>query len=220
MAEPINPQRHTDGTFGLLPKVFIVYPHNPQVYTWNSVKELRDEQSKRTREDIRRHDELVCHFAQFLESHKIAVSYEGLLKDGFTSNYMKWFQDQIVDSDDVILIITNSFSHFLSNQPPEGKERIFTGQFLHNFVNNPKKPILPVFLNRPKELKLLPDALRSSKTYNVMATRDPPYFDVQQPELDSLFALLTKQNRVRPPPTVPSVPIIGNSLLRRSQGIN
>ncbi len=220
MAEP-NPQRHTDATFGLLPKVFIVYPHSPRVYTWTPVKELQDEQERRIKEDVGHQERLVYRFAQYLESLKIAVAYEGLLNDAFTPNYMKWFQDQIADSDYVILIITNSFCHFLSNQPPEGKERIFTGHFLHTFVNNPKKPVLPVFLDRPKELELLPDALRSSTTYMVRASSEPPYFDVRQRELDSLYALLTKQNRVAPPPIVSAIPIIGNSILqRRQRGIN
>lgn len=216
MAEP-NPQRQIDATHGELSKVFIVYPHNPEVYKWSPVREQQLEQEKKTKEDVRLHDKLVHHFAQYLESLKITVAYEYLLRDLATPNYMKWFQDQIADSDYVILIITNSFCHFLSNQPPEGKERIFTGHFLHTFVNNPKKPILPVFLNRQRELDLLPDALRASTTYVVRASSQPPYFNVQQRELDSLYALLTKQNRVVRPPTVSAVPVIGNSLLQRRQ---
>ena len=221
MAEPEpNPQRHIDGTVGLLPKVFIVYPHNPELYTYHPDREAQERNERETEQVIREHDRLVHLFAQFLENHKIAVAYEGLLMDKVIANYMKWFEDQMADSDYVILIITNSFCHFLSEQPPPGKERIFTGQFLHVFVNNPGKPILPVFLNRQKDMALLPNALRAASTYRVMCTREFPYFDVQQPELDRLYALLTKQNRMAPPPPVATIPIIGNSLMRRPGIIN
>jgi hypothetical protein len=235
-----NPKRHTDPTLGLLSKVFIVYPHNPQVYQWvrpTSLEELRyrypessdddlkriqiDEVKQREMEEKRRiedHDKLVHDFARFLESHLIAVAYEGLLHDYPTDNYMKWFQSQMEDSDYVILIITDSFSHFLSNQPPEDKERIFVGNFLHVFVHNPSKPLLPVFLNRREDTSLLPDALRASTTYQVMASRDHPYFNVQTPQLDRLYAVLTRQNRMAPPPapSIGTVPLI-RGLQRRGE---
>lgn len=238
MEEP-NPRRHTDPTLGLLSKVFIVYPHNPEIYQWiaptpleelhhkypgyspDELQECQVAEVRRYRaeekERIERHDKLVHNFAQFLESHMVAVAYEGLLHDYPTDNYMKWFQKQMQDSDYVILVITPSFSHFLSNQPPPDKERIFVGNFLHNFVHNPSKTILPVFLNIPRDSGLLPDCLRASATYSVVASKESPYFNVHRPELDRLYAVLTKQNRVLPPPlTEGVVPVLG--LQRRSEG--
>ena len=234
-----NPRRHTDGIRGLLPKVFIVYPHNPQPYQWSpptpaedfrrlypgaSDGEIRQRQMEEmeTREAavnevIRQHDQLVYLFAQFLESHKIAVAYEGLLLDCPTPNYMRWFQEQMKDSDFILLIITESFEHFLSHTPPDGKERIFTGEFMHNVIHNPdpSRPLLPIFLNRPENRDLLPDALRASSTYHITANSHPPYFNVHQPQLDSLYAILTRQNRTEPPPPVSSIPIIGPRQRRR-----
>lgn len=234
-----DPERHTDPTYGLLSKVFIVYPHNPEVYQWipptslevlqrrypeHSPDELRKcqvaELKKREveeKERIERHDQLVHNFAQFLNSHKIAVAYEGLLHDCPTDNYMRWFQKQMKDSDYVMLIITPSFCQFLSNEPPQDKERIFVGQFLHNFVHRPSKPILPVFLNSPKCSTLLPDALKASATYHVVASRESPYFNVQQPELDRLYAVLTKQNRMLPPSPNGGVVLIDSGIRRRSE---
>lgn len=235
--EEPSPQRHTDPSLGLLSKVFIVYPHNPQVYQWvpptpleelqrrypgYSPDELRKVQiaevkkrEEEERERIERHDKLVYHFAQFLESHKIAVAYEGLLLDYPTDNYMKWFQKQMKDSDYVILIITESFCHFLSNDAPPDKERIFVGNFLHSFVHDPSRHILPVFLNTPLNSALLPDALKASSTYHVVANKEIPYFNVQQPQLDCLYAVLTKQNRVAPPAAIGVVPVVG--IQRRSK---
>lgn len=237
--EEPNPGRHTDPTHGLQSKVFMVYPHNPQVYQWIAPTPLEElqrrhpeyspgelhklqiaEQKTQQREEkerIEKHDKLVYNFAQFLESHMIAVAYEGLLHDYPTDNYMKWFQKQMQDSDYVMLIITPSFCQFLSKEPPQDKERIFVGNFLHNFVHRPNnKTILPVFLNRPKDSSLLPDALRASATYHVMASRESHYFSVQQPELDRLYAVLTKQNRIVAPSAVGVVTIDGG-LKRRSK---
>lgn len=229
-----NPERHTDPTHGLLSKVFIVYPHNPQVYQWVSPEELQrrypgcspdelhriqiDEARQlklKEKENIEKQDKLVHDFAQFLESRMIAVAYEGLLHDYPTDNYMKWFQKQMKDSDYVMLIITESFCHFLSNEPPQDKERIFVGNFLHNFVHNPSKLILPVFLGRPEHSSLLPDALRASATYHVVAGEEWPFFNIQQPQLDRLYAVLTKQNRITPPAPIGVVPISG--LQRRGE---
>ena len=231
MATGPNPQRHTDSVRGLLSKIFIVYPHNPQVYQWlpptsteelqakcpqvsedeilrMQMEEFRQRESK-VKETIDNHNKLVRSFAEFLESHKIAVSYEGLLLDHPVSNYMKWFQDQMQDSDFILLVITESFRHFLNEDPPNGKEWIFSGEFLHNLIHAPKKKLLPIFLNRPVNLDLLPDALRSSSTYHIPATNCPPYFNVQQPQLDSLYAIFTKQNRIVPPlPPANPVPIV------------
>lgn len=237
MAEP-NRERYTDPTRGLLSKVFIVYPHNPQVYQWippTPLEELQrryrgfspdelqkiqiDEVKRRKLEEkarIENHDKLVHNFAQFLESHMIAVAYEGLLHDYPTDNYMKWFQKQMKDSDYVMLIITDSFCHFLSNEPPQDKERIFVGNFLHNFVHSPSKTVLPVFLNCPEDSSLLPDALRASATYHVVASEESPFFNVQQPQLDRLYAVLTKQNRMTPPAPIGVVPVI-SGIQRRGE---
>lgn len=235
-----NPTRYTDDVHGLLPKVFIVYPHNPQVYTWVAPTPIDDLQRKfpgksdldlrkiqvedaRKRENereeiIRGHNELVFRFAQFLGHFKIAVAYEGLLLDHATPNKMKWFEEQMKDSDYILLIITDSFNHFLFHQPPEEKEPIFVGDFLHIVVYNSKKRLLPIFLDRPKNLDLLPSSLRSSSTYHVVMTSNRhPYFDLRQPELDSLYSFLTNQDRIQPPPAPKGgVPIMDG--LRRKRG--
>lgn len=206
-----NPRRYTDPVLGLLSKVFIVYPHNPQVYQWDPPEELRRRypdfspaelhrmQRREEQERIRSHDQLVQWFADFLDSHMIAVAYEGLLLDCPIDSYMRWFETQMSDSDYIILIITESFRPFLNDTRPDN-EHIFTGNFLHNFVYMPSKHILPVFLNRPENLDLLPDPLRASATYRVAASRETPHFNVHQPQLDRLYAVLTKQNRLQPPP--------------------
>lgn len=229
MAEAPNPRRYTDDRCGLLPKVFIVYPHNPQPYVWISLAELQSsyphltpeqlkEEKKRLQQrqaqQITYHDELVHRFAQFLETNKIAVAYEGLLMDTFVGNHMKWFQDQMKDSDYIFLIITESFCRFLSNQPPDGKEKIFSGEFLHVFVHNPSKPIVPVFLGRQRKNAHLPEALRASTTYQIPYSVNPPHFSVQQPETDRLYAMLTRQNRIEAPAQVGVVPVV-SGLSRR-----
>ena len=231
MAE-LEPKRYTDPTHGLLSKVFIAYPHNPQVYQWipppppmeklqqmypgyppDELKKMHEMQvaevTRRKKEvevTIEQHKKLVHNFARFLDSCKIAVAYDGLLLDKPVASYMDWFQKQMEDSDYIILIITDSFCHFLSNEVPPDKEQIFVGYFMHNVVHNPGKTILPVFLNRPVNYELLPDALKACSTYHVVATRESPYFGVSQADLSRLCALLTKQNRIVPPSQSRAVP--------------
>ncbi len=240
-----NPIRFIDGRGRQLPKVFIVYPHNPQPYVWipppseedirckypgtisisqEQVQQIQLDEARRHVEEekarIRSHDELVHKFAEFLRSNLIAVSYEGLLLDHPVSNYTKWFQAQMADSDFILLVITDSFKLFLSGNPPppEGKERLFMGEFLHVLIHNPSKPLLPIFLNRPKDPNLLPDTLRACTTYQVMARDYPPHFDVQSPQLDSLYAFLTGQDRITPPLPVSFRPDISNLRSRRRDG--
>ena len=237
-----NPRRHTDSRLGLLSKVFIVYAHNPRLYQWPrplqdfrlmypqcSQEELRHMQGEEKKllereqeERVGRQNELVHRFAQFLDSHKIAVAYEGLLLDRPVDSYMRWFQEQMKDSDYILLIVTDSLSEFLSKNPPEEKERIFSGNFLHNYVHlspsSPeRRPILPIFIHRKRKLDLLPDALRASSTYEIKYREHPPHFDVQEPELDRLYALLTRQDRIQPPTQVSVVPVV-SSLRRRGEG--
>ena len=204
-----------------MPKVFIIYPHNPQPYVYKpptAAEELRSrypeksdseilemrvqEEESRANDEKKRivnHNELVHRFANFLTSNGLDVAYEGLLQDKSTSNCMRWFQEQLNMSDFVILIVTESLNYFLSDRrtfPHNGQEKIFESEFLHNFVHQPSKPLLPVFLGHPTNLDLLPDVLKCSSTYHIKDTED---FSLLRSEMDNLYAALTNQSRSVPP---------------------
>lgn len=211
-------------------KVFIVYPHNPHPYVWTpptpedelrrqypekndgEISQMRVQEAIVIENEVKRqincHNQLVDSFAKFLVKHGLDVVYEGLLQDKSTASYMRWFQEELKTSDFIVLIITDSFHHFLSNPltfPHNGEEQIFEGNFLHNLVHRPTKPLLPVFLGDSKNLDLLPDALRSSSTYQVRTT---PNFSLEESEMDSLYAVLTEQNRCELPPPGPKVVLL------------
>ena len=205
-------------------KAFIIYPHNPEPYVWTSrtgKEELRRRYPEKSDDEIlqmriqeaeaiekeekRRincHNELVDKFARFLMENGVTVVHEGQVRDKSVLNLMRWFQEQLKDCDYIILIITRSFHHYLSNPksvPPNGEEPFFEGEFLHNLIHKPGKPLLPVFLGGDKkDLSLLPDSLRSSSTYHVRTTSQ---FSLHESEMDNLYAILTDQNRFAPRPT-------------------
>ena len=185
------------------------------------LKRIQKEEQQRLKAEekqrISYHNNLVRVFAEFLNSIKIAVAYEGCLLDQHVDSYMRWFREEMNTSDYIILIITESFCPFLSKKPPP-EEMIFQGNFLDNYVNDPPKPLLPVFLNRRKDTALLPFALKMSSSYHVVYNRDKPHFHVNQPELDRLCALLTRQDRVAlPTPPASAVPVLSGLQRRRGR---
>jgi len=226
----LNPQRQRHLEWGPLPKVFIAYAHNPLPYVQiappdsDKVIQSNPEMStemvhERWEEEVARHMRveekaiegnklLVYHLATFLQKSSIAVAYDQLLTDVGTNNLMKWSQEQIEDSDFVILIITPSFCNLLSNEVPPEKEYLFAGHYLYNLIHNPplNKPLLPVFLNQVKDIQLLPKALEASICYEIW---EP--FDVQHvprnDDLESFYALLTRQNRYEQPKPPPGGPV-------------
>ena len=219
-----NPQRYNHPEHGLLPKVFIVYAHNPSEYSQiapPNIQEVLQANPQLTEDDVwRQHeDEVVRHdaqekngitesermverFALFLQESHIAVAYDLLLRDTGADNVMKWAQEQIEDSDYVILIISPSFRNFLEGKWffPFEQEPLFSGHYLYNLVNSPRDVrLLPVFLNRLKDSTLLPKALEASTTFEVF---EP--FNVHTEDLRSLYGILTKQ-RLNEAPKVPTI---------------
>lgn len=210
-----NPQRTRDASGCLLPKVFIAYPHNPSPYTQldpgyyrqlypsqpdHVLQQLiaRDIQHHADQQEmvIRQHMSKVHSLAIFLQQTGIAVSYDQLLLDVGSDNIMRWCQEQIEDSDFVILIITNSFKEFLDGDVPPEKEQLFIGNYLSNFVHNPHgKHLLPVFFDQPTNSQLIPKCLEMCRLYSVYT----PLVLGRGDDLEMLYALLTKQDRYTPP---------------------
>ena len=240
IAGTASPKRRSNPENGLLlPKVFMAYPHNPGAYlqiappnveavllqnpgmTRESIQEAYKQEKLRlsvdTEEEVKRHKYLVREFANFLAGSGIAVAYDQLLEDTGTDNLMKWTEQQMKDSDYVILIVTPSLCDFLSSPPPRDKEYIFSGHMLYNLIHSPpprpNSPVnvdalrfLPVFLNSTKNLNLLPKTLEAGNCYEIWKP-----FDVRltrEDDLVSLYTLLTRQSTcAAPPPTTTYVKI-------------
>lgn len=220
-----NPQRQIlpDGRPGY--KVFIAYPHNPEEYTqqaqpdvdslitqnpeltaeviWREFLEAAKRHEEALKQRIAGHEQLVRRFARFLQGAQVAVSYDQLLTDTGAANVKLWMEQQINDSDFIILIVTPSFYQFLTDKSlvPPGKESTFVGHDLYNYIHNPPPNIriLPVFLNRWKDVSLLPKSLEAASLYEIW---EPLHVSSQAPrqdDLEALYCLLTKQNRYQQP---------------------
>lgn len=218
MAEPPNPQRqrHPDNPAETLPKIFIVYPRKPTLYTqiappilesgaseeersvvWGQHEEQVIQHERDAEAEIREHEETVKCFAVFWQQSSIAVAYDLLVRDTGVGNIMRWCQTQIEDSDYVILIVTPSFCDFLKGECPREREPLFSSDYLYNLIHFPpqKLQLVPVFLCRPKNSSLLPKALVASSVYEIWDNYTPPF----DGDLESLYCRLTKQNRYEPP---------------------
>ena len=210
-----NPLRIVDHDCELvLGKVFIVYAHNPHLYTqlqppspedvkrldptkteqaiWEEFRQECIDHERKMAEVIAHHEEEVAKFAAFLQKSGVAVAYDRLLDDTSAANKLRWTQEQIADSDYVVLVITPSFLHFLQQQPPPEEEYIFSGDYLFNIIHGTDITFLPIFLNRPKELSLLPKAREANSLYEVRFPLDLTDSS-RGDDLMSLYRLLTKQ---------------------------
>lgn len=159
---------------------------------------------------ITKHQNEVYRFACFLQRNYIAVAYDLMLKDTPASDILKWVEDQIKDSDYVILIITPSFKEFLVNPPPHEKECIFGagGGYVSRLVDySSSKEIkfLVVFLNREKDERLLPTTLRGHTMYKICEPFE--IGETRRDDLEDLYAALTNQKRYIPSEPLGVIPL-------------
>ena len=153
--------------------------------------------------EIRAHEGLVRKFADFLHSQSITVAYDLLVRDLGVANIMRWCQQQIEDSDYLILVVTLSLRQFLDQKCPPDKEPLFSSDYLYNLIHNRPKnregktlEIIPLFLFSALDLDCLPMTLRASSTYEVW---DREYRQPLSEGLTSLLCRLTGQIRHQPP---------------------
>ena len=145
-------------------------------------------------QEIAEHQNEVYRFACFLQKNYIAVAYDLMLKDSPASDILKWVENQIKDSDYVILIITPSFNNFLDNPPPHEKECIFGTDYVSRLVRYPAETkFLVVFLNREKDERLLPTSLRGHTLYKIYEPFE--IGETRHNDLEDLYAVLTNQKR-------------------------
>ena len=216
MADGPNPKRISyDGRY--LPKVFIAYPRKPTVYeqrappenaagdpeVWRQFEEEVVAHERAAELEVKGHETAVKSFAHFLHSQSVAVAYDLLVRDHGTANIMRWCQQQIQDSDYLIIVATPSLCQFLDGKCPPDREPLFSSDYLYNLIHSsPQKrdgsrlEMIPLFLGRPKTLEMVPVALRGASMYEVW---DREYREPLSEGMTSLLCRLTGQNRFQPP---------------------
>ena len=178
----------------LLPKATVIYAHNPELYQQIARPDVQAllrqrptltreqietqyeaeviENEGQMKENIRENKGLVAMFASFLTGLSITVVYDQDLEDCYVASKTQHMDEQIKDSDYVILVITPSFIPFLNKAPQE--ELIFMGPYLHNLIRCPgrnksgrKIKIICVFLDRVKDIELVPTELKTGSIYEL-----------------------------------------------------
>ena len=193
--------------FGRVKKVFLAYVHNPDQYETfippyppeqlfdqnilHLVQQQRLQHESQQASKILAHRACVKRLAEYLKSVGVAVSYDQHWEGQQISNQLQHYEQQIADSDFVLLIITPSVKYYLENDAPKEEEILFTEHFLYNLMTI-KKPdgtnFIPVFLNKRKDVSLVPTSLASSTSYELI---EP--FDIHRGDMYDLYALLTNQ---------------------------
>ena len=210
----LKPCSRTDPRYGRIKKVFMAYIHNPDPYEQYIPPYTRDqlrnpaiyrqalrekaEHSTHQLDKIQLHKATVRRLIESLVSCGVAVSHDQIHEEEHVTNLLKYYEDQIIDSDAVLLIITKSLNYYMSNEAPmDENEILLTRHFLHNLMTI-KKPsgtcFIPVFINRPVDRSSIPTTLASSNCYSVC---EP--FDVCSGGLSDLYAYLTNQNTLELP---------------------
>lgn len=218
----LDPKCKEDDVYGRVKKLFIAYVQNPDQYEIYHppvpperlmadmdllTKYLKERAAHETiqKMKIERHRSAVRRLAQYLTSCGVSVAYDQCWEGTQLDNRLKHYEAQIRDSDYVLLVITPSFTHYLANEAPD-EEILFVDNFLYNMttVAQPEGTrFIPVFLNREKDISLVPMSLVSSTMYVI---REP--LDVYRGDLYSLYALLTNQNVMeRPEPLGKPIPL-------------
>jgi hypothetical protein len=167
-------------------KVLLIYPKNPGEYEQikppdnmtaaqkeayeREVIDHEGDQEKR----IKLHEERVERFARFLQSLDIAVAYEKQLDDQHIRSKLTWLEENVDNSDFVVLVITPSLNQLLKKEDIPEKETFFKGETLsnmiHGYVNKSdgsRIKFVGVFLNTPPCQKHIPLGIAASNSYEV-----------------------------------------------------
>lgn len=199
-------------SFGRIKKVFIAYAHNPDPYEkyippyqpaalqanpalYQLVLREKAEHEWRQQDKIQRQKDAVKRLADVLGAGGVPVAYDQYNLEGPpVTNQLQHYEQQICDSDFVLLVITPSLLYYMNNKVPLEDEILLARDFLSNLMTV-KKPhgthFLPVFVNCEKDLSLVPTALSSTRCYQLV---EP--FNVEQGDLYTLYAMLTNQQTI------------------------
>lgn len=218
----LEPTSRVDPQFGRIKKVFLAYVHNPDVYEsytppypWEQlvadvalqqrVIQEQAQHAEQQRQKIGAHKDLVKEFADCLRKHGVAVAYDRHFELERLPSIHQFYEQQIRDSDFVLLLITPSLKYYLENEPPEEEPMgpLFASKSLYNMMTI-QLPLgthfIPIFLNRERDSSLIPISLAGGSMYTIYRP-----FDITQGDLYHLYALLTNQTVNKQPEPGPPI---------------
>lgn len=218
----LQPRSIDHPQFGRIKKVFLAYIQNPEVYESYkppySVEQLLSDLSlqERVKEEIAYHNEnqrsrkkehtdLVKEFAEYLRENGVSVAYDGYFELENVECTHQFYEQQIRDSDFVLLVITPSLKYYLQNDPPveEPMAPLFQSKAMVNLMTvqiPPGTHFVPIFLNRERDINLVPINLASASMYTICKP-----FDITKGDLYNLYSLFTNQTMAPPEPGPPIV---------------
>ena len=98
-------------------------------------------------------------------------TYDRLAADGvFISNFLQWSDESIIRCSKILLLCSPQLAACLNSSSDNGGTvQMERGMFSkHSLINAiPHKPVIPVFLNMPKQQQWIPPPLSSASSYSV-----------------------------------------------------
>ena len=216
----LQPRSVESSQFGRIKKVFLAYIQNPDVYekyippySWDqlisdqSLQQRAREESACHEENQKRkkkeHTDLVKEFAEYLRENGVSVAYDGYFELENVECTHQLYEQQIRDSDFVLLVITPSLKFYLQNDPPveEPMAPLFQSKAMVNLMTvqiPPGTHFVPIFLGRERDTNLVPVNLASASMYTICKP-----FDITKGDLYNLYSQFTNQTVAPPEPGPP-----------------
>ena len=218
----LEPMSKEHPQYGRIRKVFLAYIHNPNVYEKYvppyDIQQLLSDLSlqERVREEMHHHaeqqqsnkqahEDLVKEFAECLHSKGVAVAYDRYFEQERIECTYLYYEQQIRDSDFVLLVITPSLEYYLKNDPPDEEPMapLFASKALVNLMSVQRPPrthFIPIFLDCDRDTSLVPVCLAGASMFTIHRP-----FDVEKGDLYNLYNILTNQQVNKPPEPGPVI---------------
>lgn len=175
--------------------VFISYTHDPIYPPPPEPAKAADEREN--------HCRAVRELADFFTQLGINCVYDQLYEANPPDDWPLWVEQQVKDSDFVLMVCCSSYCHYLTNRNPEKvvgySERPLSeeGRVTYSLMMKNIRRFIPVFVNQPKCSAFVPVVLQGSSIYEL---HEPFQLSrTKHGSLEMLYARLTSQNPYKPP---------------------
>jgi len=138
--------------------------------------------------------DLICKFASHLTRLDVDVVLDLFIKDEFTGNWNIWHEKELEGSDLVLCVITKEFSDHLT-----GKSSGIIGSVAYNLMDSRSHAFIPIFLCSRKCLTYIPTCLQGSSSFCIDYFDLSGYVQDSSEDFQTLYSLLTSQNRRKKP---------------------
>lgn len=145
----------------------------------------------------------VRELADFLTRLGVKCTYDQLFEAEPPDDWPLWVEQQVKQSDFVLMVCSSSYCYYLTNRDPERvagySDRPLSeeGRVTYSLMMKNLRKFIPVFVNQRRCPDFVPVALQGSSIYELC---EPFSLDLSRHgPMEMLYARLTSQNPYKPP---------------------